>query len=163
MVQTTGPGVTRSRLRPTRAVALAASARFLGPGSQTWDFSLRRNFRLTERFDLRFQADIFNAFNRTNFRDMDSNLSNAAFGTISTSGPPRNIQFGLKLTFLNEIRSYLCNLCHCFCYRPREYGDNGQFTRRRKHVSRQGARCAPERDQVARSAAGSNSRCADYG
>jgi hypothetical protein len=71
----------------------------LGPGAQTWDFSLRRNFRLTERFDLRFQADIFNAFNRTNFRDMDSNLSNAAFGTISTSGPPRNIQFGLKLTF----------------------------------------------------------------
>lgn len=71
----------------------------LGPGAQTWDFSLRRNFRLTERFKLRFQADIFNAFNRTNFRDMESNLSSAAFGTISTSGPPRNIQFGLKLTF----------------------------------------------------------------
>ncbi|HKG62148.1 MAG TPA: carboxypeptidase regulatory-like domain-containing protein [Pyrinomonadaceae bacterium] len=71
----------------------------LGPGAQTWDFSLRRNFRLTERFKLRFQADIFNAFNRTNFRDLENNLSSAAFGTISTSGPPRNIQFGLKLTF----------------------------------------------------------------
>ena len=71
----------------------------LGPGSQTWDFSIRRNFGLTERFNLRFQADIFNAFNRTNFRDLESNLSSAAFGTISTSGPPRNIQFGLKLTF----------------------------------------------------------------
>ena len=70
-----------------------------GPGSQTWDFSLRRRFELTERFKLQFQADIFNAFNRTNFRDLESNLSNAAFGTISTSGPPRNIQFGLKLTF----------------------------------------------------------------
>ncbi len=71
----------------------------LGPGAQSWDFSLRRSFGLTERFKLRFQADIFNAFNRTNFRDLESNLSNAAFGTISTSGPPRNIQFGLKLTF----------------------------------------------------------------
>jgi hypothetical protein len=71
----------------------------LGPGAQTWDFSVRRNFGLTERFKLRFQADIFNAFNRTNFRDLESNLSSAAFGTISTSGPPRNIQFGLKLTF----------------------------------------------------------------
>ena len=70
-----------------------------GPGSQTWDFSLRRRFRLTEDFNLQFQADIFNAFNRTNFRDLESNLSTAAFGTISTSGPPRNIQFGLKLTF----------------------------------------------------------------
>jgi hypothetical protein len=70
-----------------------------GPGAQTWDFSLRRRFALREKFNLQFQADIFNAFNRTNFRDLESNLSNAAFGTISTSGPPRNIQFGLKLTF----------------------------------------------------------------
>jgi hypothetical protein len=46
-----------------------------GPGAQTWDFSLRRNFGLTERFKLRFQADIFNAFNRTNFRDLESNLT----------------------------------------------------------------------------------------
>jgi len=70
-----------------------------GPGAQSWDFSLRRNFGLTERFKLRFQADIFNAFNRTNLRDLEVNLSNAAFGQISTSGPPRNIQFGLKLMF----------------------------------------------------------------
>jgi hypothetical protein len=70
-----------------------------GPGAQTWDFSLRRRFALTEKFKLQFQADIFNAFNRTNFRDLENNLSSAAFGTISTSGPPRNIQFGLKLTF----------------------------------------------------------------
>ena len=71
----------------------------LGPGAQTWDFSLRRRFGLTEQFKLQFQADIFNAFNRTNFRDLENNLSNASFGTISTAGPPRNIQFGLKLTF----------------------------------------------------------------
>ena len=70
-----------------------------GPGAQTWDFSLRRRFALTEKFKLQFQADIFNAFNRTNFRDLEANLNSAAFGTISTSGPPRNIQFGLKLTF----------------------------------------------------------------
>lgn len=70
-----------------------------GPGAQSWDFSLRRRFALTEKFNLQFQADIFNAFNRTNFRDLESNLNNGGFGQISTSGPPRNIQFGLKLTF----------------------------------------------------------------
>jgi hypothetical protein len=70
-----------------------------GPGSQTWDFSLRRRFSLTERFKLQFQADIFNAFNRTNFRDMEVNLANQAFGTLTASGPARNIQFGLKLNF----------------------------------------------------------------
>ena len=71
----------------------------LGPGSHTWDFSIRRRIGLTERFKLQLQADLFNAFNRANFRDLDSNLNNAAFGTLATTGPPRNIQFGLKLTF----------------------------------------------------------------
>ena len=86
-----------------------------GPSLQTWDFSLRKQFRLNERFRLRFQADMFNAFNRANFRAPDLAFgtlvltnpngsatrrpSNAAFGTISTTGPPRNIQFGLKLDF----------------------------------------------------------------
>jgi len=87
----------------------------LGPNLQTWDFSLRKQFRLTERFNLRFQADMFNAFNRANFRAPDLSFgtcpardpntnaclgpSNTAFGKISTAGPARNIQFGLKLNF----------------------------------------------------------------
>ncbi|HET6891744.1 MAG TPA: carboxypeptidase regulatory-like domain-containing protein [Pyrinomonadaceae bacterium] len=71
----------------------------LGPGSHTWDFSVRRRIDLSENFKLQLQADIFNAFNRANFRDLESNHNNAGFGTVSTTGPPRNIQFGLKLTF----------------------------------------------------------------
>ena len=70
-----------------------------GPGSQVWDFSVRRRIGLSERFRLQLQADIFNAFNRTNFRDMDVNLANASFGTLTAAGPARNIQLGLKLTF----------------------------------------------------------------
>ncbi len=86
-----------------------------GPSLQTWDFSLRKQFRINERFRLRFQADMFNAFNRANFRGPDVGFgtlittnpdgsatrkpSNAGFGTIGSTGPPRNIQFGLKLDF----------------------------------------------------------------
>ena len=70
-----------------------------GPGSQVWDFSVRRRIGLTERFRLQLQADIFNAFNRTNFRDLDTNLNNASFGTLTAAGPARNIQFGIKLNF----------------------------------------------------------------
>ncbi len=83
-----------------------------GPNLQTWDFSMRKQFRLTERFNLRFQADMFNAFNRSNFRSPDVGFgsclvtstsacapSNGAFGKISSTGPARNIQFGLKLNF----------------------------------------------------------------
>src|SRR5688572_3309085 len=71
----------------------------LGPGAQTWDFSLRRHFSLTERFKLQFQADSFDALKRANFHVLESSMDNASFGTIWTAGPPRNVQFGLKLTF----------------------------------------------------------------
>jgi hypothetical protein len=70
-----------------------------GPNLQTWDFSLRKQFSITERFRLRFQADMFNAFNRANFRGPTTVVTNGGFGTIGSTGPPRNIQFGLKLDF----------------------------------------------------------------
>src|SRR5258705_169040 len=77
-----------------------------GPNLQTWDFSLRKQFAITERVNVRFQADMFNAFNRANFRapnftinTLFPNPPQQGFGTITTTGPARNIQFGLKLNF----------------------------------------------------------------
>ena len=70
-----------------------------GPNLQTWDFSMRKQFRISERFNLRFQADMFNAFNRVNFRAPSTVVTTGGFGTITTAGPARNIQFGLKLNF----------------------------------------------------------------
>ena len=90
---------TKFQAAPDTRRGTCGAGTLVAPGAQTWDFSLRRRIALTEKFKLQLQADIFNAFNRTNFRDLDSNVSNAAFGTLSTAGPPRNIQFGLKLTF----------------------------------------------------------------
>ncbi len=71
----------------------------IGPGAQTWDFSLRRRLALNERFKLQLQADFFNAFNRANFRGLDSNHNNGSFGAVNATSPPRQIQLGLKLTF----------------------------------------------------------------
>lgn len=70
-----------------------------GPNLQTWDFSMRKQFTITERVNLRFQADMFNAFNRANFRSPSTVVTTAGFGTIGSTGPARNIQFGLKLNF----------------------------------------------------------------
>jgi hypothetical protein len=70
-----------------------------GPNLQTWDFSMRKQFNITERFNVRVQADMFNAFNHANFRAPATVLTTAGFGTIGTTGPPRNIQFGIKLNF----------------------------------------------------------------
>jgi hypothetical protein len=67
------------------------------PGLQSYDFSLAKHFALTERFDLRFQADFFNAFNIANFSGLNTTVTSTSFGTLSSAYPPRNIQLGLKL------------------------------------------------------------------
>jgi hypothetical protein len=95
---------TAFAIAPDSRRGTCGAGTLLGPGSQTWDFSLRRRIALGEKVRLQLQADIFNAFNRANFRDLDSNLGslttpNLAFGTLGTTGPPRNIQFGLKFIF----------------------------------------------------------------
>lgn len=70
-----------------------------GPGLRSYDLSVAKNFKMTERFNLKFQTDFFNAFNVANFNGLDTNLSDKAFGTLGGAYPPRNLQMQLKLTF----------------------------------------------------------------
>lgn len=86
---------------------------YRGPFQQNWDFSLQKNFQITERFKLRFGTDFFNIWNHANFanpsitdvqtitHDAAGNPTNAGpFGKIfSTLGTPRLIQFSLRLAF----------------------------------------------------------------
>jgi hypothetical protein len=70
-----------------------------GPGLQIWDLSFRKQFRINERFNLRYQADLFNALNKANLRGLTTATTSAGFGSLTTSGPGRNIQMGLRLGF----------------------------------------------------------------
>ncbi len=71
-----------------------------GPGLKSYDLSLAKHFLLTERMDLKFQGDFFNAPNVVNFQAPNTVTTNASsFGTISAAYPPRNIQLSLKLAF----------------------------------------------------------------
>ena len=75
---------------------------FRGPGQQNWDFSLIKNFKLTERQELRFTTDFFNIWNHPNFGNPAfTDVENVAnFGKItSTVGTPRLIQFSLRYAF----------------------------------------------------------------
>jgi hypothetical protein len=82
---------------------------YRGPFQQNWDFSLIKNFRLTEKQSLRLTADFFNLWNHANFaspsiNDVETiNLvdpSSSPFGKIqSTVGTPRLIQFQLRYAF----------------------------------------------------------------
>ena len=75
---------------------------YRGPKQQNWDFSLLKNFHITERQELRFTADFFNIWNHANFANPTvTDVENpAAFGKIfSTVGTPRLIQFSLRYAF----------------------------------------------------------------
>jgi hypothetical protein len=70
-----------------------------GPGLMLWDISLRKEFAATERFRIRLQGDVFNLMNRANFRGLNTNVTDLAFGSITAAGPARNVQLGMKLQF----------------------------------------------------------------
>ena len=53
-----------------------------------------------ERVRLQFRADVYNAWNQTNFANPNMAPTNSAFGRITaTAGDARNWQLGLKLSF----------------------------------------------------------------
>jgi len=72
-----------------------------GDDQRSWDFSIVKNFRLRgERVNMRFRADVYNAFNQTNFNDPNTSPTNSSFGRITgTAGDARNWQLGLKVAF----------------------------------------------------------------
>ena len=74
---------------------------FRGPGQQNWDFSIIKNFKITERQELRFTTDFFNIWNHANFANPAfTDVEGGNFGKItSTVGAPRLIQFSLRYAF----------------------------------------------------------------
>ena len=70
------------------------------PGFWQADIGLHKQFRLwNESSKLELRAEAFNIFNRTNFGAPNSNASSAAFGTITTAFPAREVQFAAKILF----------------------------------------------------------------
>jgi hypothetical protein len=49
--------------------------------------------------NIELRAEFFNLLNRTNLRAPNGNVSTAAFGTITQTYDPRQIQFGVKVNF----------------------------------------------------------------
>jgi hypothetical protein len=78
---------------------------FVGPGYVSWDPSLLKTFKATERINITFRADAFNVLNHTNFNLPGSNgaahnrINDVAFGQAGGAFNPRQLQFGLRIAF----------------------------------------------------------------
>ncbi len=68
-------------------------------GIGQYDFSVFKNFQLTESSALQFRAEFFNIFNRVNFGLPENDISSPTFGQVQSALAPREIQFALKLRF----------------------------------------------------------------
>jgi len=68
----------------------------IGPGYANWDLGLFKDTTLTERLKTQFRGEFFDAFNRANFSNPDSNMQDSGYGSIYTAAPGRTIQLSLK-------------------------------------------------------------------
>ena len=72
---------------------------FRAPNFDQWDFSADKTFQVCECAQLQFRSEFFNFLNHTNFGIPNTQTTSAAFGTIRSTYPSRQIQFALKLIF----------------------------------------------------------------
>jgi len=71
-----------------------------GPGRQTLDLALQREFAMTETVKLQVRAEAFNALNHTNLGTPNRFVNTPQFGTITEAATPgREIQLGVRLSF----------------------------------------------------------------
>ena len=65
-----------------------------------FDFTLTKNTRMWERWNLQFRAEAFNISNSVRFAPPNANFGNPQFGVSNAQGNlPRIVQFGLKLIY----------------------------------------------------------------
>jgi carboxypeptidase family protein/TonB-dependent receptor-like protein len=70
-----------------------------GPGYSTADIAFIKRTYIGEVINFEFRTEIFNLTNTPPLGNPNGVLGNAAFGTITSAGDPRVVQFGLKLNF----------------------------------------------------------------
>jgi hypothetical protein len=78
---------------------------FVGPAFTSWDTSLFKKIRVTERVGMEFRAEAFNVLNHTNFQlpgarfATNNNINHNSFGKAAGTFNPRKMQLGLKVSF----------------------------------------------------------------
>ncbi len=109
-IRTVCSGSTRQRSchRPAREYGTAPVAPFRLPGRHQWDFTVSKTVSLGGTRRLQFRADLINAFNQTQFLDVNTmfrfgtttcDYPSPGFGQVTSTRPPREIQLGVRLNW----------------------------------------------------------------
>jgi hypothetical protein len=72
------------------------------PGLVNFDFSIFKNFAITEAKRLQFRSEFFNLMNTPFFGQPGSvglTVGTSTFGKVASAGPPRIVQLALKFSF----------------------------------------------------------------
>jgi hypothetical protein len=86
----------------------AAKTLIRGPGIDNFDLAMFKNFYLRERLRLQFRVEAYNAFNHTQFSDLDTTARfnsatgqqiNSRFSEFTAARTPRRLQLALRLVF----------------------------------------------------------------
>jgi hypothetical protein len=70
-----------------------------GPGFQTWDIAILKNFVFNNAQRLQFRLEMFNFPNHPNLNNPNTDPTSADFGRVLGKSGERNIQLGLKFYF----------------------------------------------------------------
>jgi hypothetical protein len=71
-----------------------------GPGFQSWNFGLFKEFAFTERHRLQLRGEFFNLPNHPNLNNPNTDPRNSTFGKITSKADQnRNIQVSLRYSF----------------------------------------------------------------
>ena len=73
-----------------------------GPGQNNWNLNLAKTFAATEKLNVEFRVEMYNLFNHTQFKNIDTNFSTftgSTFGWTTSAHDGRFMQFGLRVTF----------------------------------------------------------------
>jgi hypothetical protein len=71
-----------------------------GPGRINFNLQMYKTFNLPrEGMGLKFGAEFYNAFNHTQFHDVNTTFGQSNFGQVTDTYDPRVIELSLKLNF----------------------------------------------------------------
>ena len=91
---------------PAGEYGTAPVAPFRLPGRHQWDIAISKNLNFGDTTRLQFRADFINAFNHTQFLDVNTQCLGTTqcdprgrFGQVTSTRPPREIQLGVRLNW----------------------------------------------------------------